>query len=278
MTDVTKEAHLLLIGSAASQAMSPGLWNPVLRELGAKWTYKPWDVPPGCDMASVRARLLENDVVAANVTMPHKHWAAETADSATDDVRLSGACNLLLRKGSGLVGHNTDVTALRVLLGGSFQRHALLMGAGGAARAALIALNGQVGTVTITDRNPAAMEELLGHARELGIDAGLVDWKEAQGLASGASVVVNATPIGKNTSDGPVWGKGPLAPDAIFYDFVYASHVTASIARAQELGARHVDGWDHLREQALAMVPLLELEERASELLKESLALLQADS
>ncbi|WP_255769321.1 shikimate dehydrogenase family protein [Pseudarthrobacter sulfonivorans] len=271
MEDATADSRLFLIGSAASQAMSPGLWNPLLEQLGSSWTYEAWDVPAEQAMTRVRGRLLDRDVVAANVTMPHKQWAAGTADSSTDAVQLSGACNLLVRQGRRLHGHNTDITAAAVLLGNRYQRHALLLGAGGAARAALIALDRNVGKVSITDRDPNASGDLLHLALDLGIDAQAVTWQQAQDLASEASLIVNATPIGKGISDGPAWGDGPVAADALVYDFVYAGHVTASIAKAREAGATCVDGWDHLREQAVAMVPLLGLDGAADSLLAESL-------
>lgn len=275
MEPSTQPSRLALIGSAASQAMSPGLWNPVLRGLGTGWTYEAWDVAPDGDLAAVRARLLAPDMVAANVTMPHKHWAAETADVAAEPVRLSGACNLLVRQDHTLLAHNTDITAIEVLLGGAYQRHALLLGAGGAARAALIAIRDNVGSVSITDRDPQASRELLELARELGINARDVTWQQAQDLAAEASLIVNATPIGKSTSDGPAWGGSALAPDAVLYDFVYARHSTASVACAQAMGIRSIDGWDHLREQAVAMVPLLGLDARARTLLQETLVRLR---
>ena len=264
-------SRLVLIGSAASKAMSPGLWNPVLRELGNGWTYEPWDVPAGGDLHTTKARLLHPDILAANVTMPHKHWAAGAADRVTAPVRLSGACNLLVREGGELVGHNTDITAVEVLLDGAAHRHALLLGAGGAARAALIALRGKAGAVSITDQDPRAAKDLMDLGLELGVDTRTVTWRAAQDLAAGVSLVVNATPIGKDSSDGPAWGSAPLAPDAVLYDFVYARHATASVARARGLGVRCIDGWDHLREQAVAMVPLLDLDVRVRGLLQERL-------
>lgn len=275
MEPSTQPSRLALIGSAASQAMSPGLWNPVLRGLGTGWTYEAWDVAPDGDLAAVRARLLAPDMVAANVTMPHKHWAAETADVAAEPVRLSGACNLLVRQDHTLLAHNTDITAIEVLLGGAYQRQALLLGAGGAARAALIAIRDNVDSVSITDRDPQASHELLELARELGINARDVTWQQAQDLAAEASLIVNATPIGKSTSDGPAWGGSALAPDAVLYDFVYARHSTASVACAQAMGIRSIDGWDHLREQAVAMVPLLGLDALARTLLQETLVRLR---
>ena len=276
MADTKASSRLLLIGSAASEAMSPALWNPVLAGLGTGWTYEPWDVAPGADMAPVRRRLLEPDVVAANVTMPHKQWAAAAADSATEAVRLGGACNLLVRRGARLFGHNTDIDAACALLGVRRQRHALLLGAGGAARAALIALRGKVDKATIADRDEAASAGLLALAGRLGIPAQVVAWQEAQRLAGGASLIVNATPIGKSSLDGPVWGGQPLASDAVVYDFVYGGHVTSTIARARELGAACIDGWDHLREQAVAMVSILGLGREVPALLRDTLASLQA--
>ncbi|WP_457973031.1 hypothetical protein [Arthrobacter sp. D1-17] len=84
--------------------MSPALWSPVLRQLGSNWTYEAWDVAAGAVMGRVRNRLLEQDVVAANVTMPHKQCAAGTANYVTEDVQLSGACNLLVRRDTGGAG------------------------------------------------------------------------------------------------------------------------------------------------------------------------------
>lgn len=275
MDNQTVASRLFLIGSEASRAMSPGLWNPVLEQLGSRWSYEAWDVPRGVPMSGVRARLLESDVVAANVTMPHKQWAAQAADVVTEAVRLSGASNLLIRDGRRLAAHNTDVAAVAELLGGRHQRHAVMLGAGGAARAALVALKGLTGRVTIADRDPAAAGQLLALAGSLGMDAETASWADAQELASRASLIVNATPVGKRSDDAPAWGGARLAGDAFVYDFVYAGHVTGTIAAAREQGLRCADGWDHLRAQAAAMIPLLDLAPQTDALLQRTLAAIQ---
>ncbi|MET4590759.1 shikimate dehydrogenase [Arthrobacter sp. 754] len=269
--------RLFLIGSAASGAMSPGLWNPVLEQLGTSWRYEAWDVPKGFPMAGVRDRLLEPDVVAANVTMPHKQWAAGSADTTSEQVRLSGASNMLIRTGGTLTAYNTDITAVGELVG-RHQRHIVMLGAGGAARAALVALQGQADRVTISDRDAETAGQLLVLAKGLGFAAESALWPEAQRQALHASLIVNATPIGKRPDDGPVWGGGRLADDAFMYDYVYAGHVTASITAAREQGLKCADGWDHLRAQAAAMIPLLNLTPRAETLLKSRVTLLQAQS
>jgi shikimate dehydrogenase len=278
MDNPTPSSRLFLIGSEASRAFSPGLWNPALKGLGSGWTYEAWDVPREVPMSGVRARLLDSDVVAANVTMPHKHWAAEAADTATEAVRLSGASNLLIRHGRTLEAHNTDVAAAAELLGGRHQRHAVMLGAGGAARAALVALKGLAVRVSVADRDPEAARQLGSLAASLGMDAEAVPWAEAQDRASRASLIVNATPVGKRVDDPPAWGGARLAGDAFVYDFVYAGHVTGTIAAAREQGLRCADGWEHLRAQATAMVPLLGLPPRADALLRSTLAALQARS
>lgn len=266
---------MLLIGSEATKAMSPDLWNPVLRMIGSLWQYRGWDVPVHADMAEVRSRLLQDDVVAANVTMPHKHWAAGAAETASPAVQLSGAANLLIRRGDKLEAHNTDVTAVKAALGGRNERHVLMMGAGGAARAALVAVHGKADFMTFSDRDPLAAWELLSVAQELGIEAQTLPWHLAQEQAGQASLIVNATPLGKNSQDGPVWGDSALAPDALVYDFVYAAHTTGSIAHAKRQNIRCIDGWEHLFHQAAAMVPLLGLPEETGSILAGRLEHLQ---
>ncbi|WP_104175050.1 shikimate dehydrogenase [Arthrobacter sp. Y81] len=276
MENETPGHRLFLIGSEASKAMSPGLWSPVFEQLGSSWTYEAWDVPAGRDMSGVRGALLEADVVAANVTMPHKQWAARAADTVTAQVRLSGASNMLVRHGRKLSAHNTDITAVAGLLSGRRQRHVLMLGAGGAARAALVALTGLADRVTVTDKDPRASQQLLDLATTLGMEAKAVSWPEARGQACMASLIVNATPIGKGSDDEPAWGPAELSPDAFVYDFVYAGHVTATIASARAQGLQCADGWDHLRAQAAAMIPILGLGPETGALLDCTLTGIQA--
>ncbi|OOP64862.1 shikimate dehydrogenase [Arthrobacter sp. SRS-W-1-2016] len=278
METSTSARRLFLIGSEASKAMSPDLWNPVLRKMTIGWSYEAWDVPAGASMAEVRAKLLETDVVAANVTMPHKQWAAGAGETVTDPVRLSGAANLLVRHEKQLEAHNTDITAVTALHGDRSERHAVMFGAGGAARATLVALKDRVDHVSIADRDSEASRQLLELAARLGMDASETTWDGAQRQALRASLIVNATPLGKNRQDGPVWGMAGLADDAMVYDFVYAKHVTASIASAKEQGLRYADGWDHLREQAAAMVPVLGLPPQTGLLLERTLATIHGGS
>lgn len=276
MEDRTFAHRLFLIGSHASTAMSPSLWNQVFTGLGNRWSYQPWDMPSDAPMAAVLSGLLSTEVVGANVTMPHKQWAARAADEQTEQVRHSGAANLLVRKGGALIAHNTDVSAVESVLGAIHQRHVLMLGAGGAARAAIVALRGNVDWLTVTDRDPEAAHQLLNLASRMGISGTVESWDKAEAQAGQASLIVNATPIGKDPGDGPAWGTSKLAPGTFVYDFVYADHSTGTISAAKEQGLAHADGWQHLRMQAEAMIPLLDLPRHANALLGKALAQLQA--
>ncbi|MEW1808764.1 shikimate dehydrogenase [Pseudarthrobacter sp. NPDC080039] len=261
--------RMFLIGSEATKAMSPPLWNKVFEQLQLQhnWIYEGLDVPTNARMDEVRQRILGPDVVAGNVTMPHKSWAARTADEATMEVTLSGAANLLVHRNGKLQAHNTDITACRDLLPVEDRMHALFFGAGGAARAALVALRHTAKLVTITDRDQAASSSLADLAHSLGIESQVITWEVGQERAHQASIIVNATPIGKAAEDPPVWGISNLARDAFIYDFVYAGHETATISNARGRGLKYADGWAHLCAQALAMVPILQLPSQTSQIL-----------
>ncbi|MGP9526802.1 shikimate dehydrogenase family protein [Glutamicibacter sp. AOP5-A2-18] len=267
-----KTTQLFIIGSHASTTMSPNLWNPVFEALGNGWNYQPWDVPTGSEMQPTRDGLLDPTVIAANVTMPHKQWAASAADTCTEQVALSGAANLLIRNNGQLDAYNTDISAVEEKLATKTHQHVLLLGAGGAARAALIALKEHITEVTITDQDIEVAQQLLDLATRMGISGTVVDWSAASQVATKASLIINATPIGKYPEDGAAWGTTTLSPGSYVYDFVYAEHTTGTIKAAIAQGLEYTDGWEHLLLQAAAMVPLLELPEQTVAELRESLS------
>lgn len=255
-----------LIGAHASSAMSPALWRPVLDEVRPCWSYEAWDVHPG-GLASLRGRLVAADVVAFNVTMPHKRWAASVADAVSETVRRSGAANLLVREGRSLHAHNTDIDAMRGAVSAMSASRAVVLGAGGAGRAALVSLAGHADEIEVSDPDQAAVAESVEFAARQGIAVSAFDWDSRGERVSSAAIAVNATPVGMCEGDAAVWGTDRLGGLALAYDFVYAGHVTANAAQAEASGVTVVDGWRHLLRQAREMVPLLGLPERTSTLL-----------
>lgn len=267
-------ARLALIGSHAASAMSPVLWGTVLAALGSAWTYEAWEVTAD-ELDAVRRRLTSPDIVACNVTMPHKGWAASTADVRAPSVARTASANLLIRQGSRLHAHNTDVDAFRAALAGAGGGTAVILGAGGAGRAALIAAAERFDDVLVADRDEVTAAESAGFAAAQGFRVRAIAWKGRERALADARLVVNATPIGMRRTDESAWGTVPSS-SGIYYDLVYAAHQTASVRAARQAGATVVDGWRHLLLQAQEMVPLLGLSERAHELLRVTLASLRS--
>src|SRR5207245_8793662 len=117
--------------------------NAAFAALGLEWTYELLDIPPA-DLRSAIGRLREPDVAGANVTIPHKLAVMDLMDGVDPEALRARAVNTIAKEGSRLVGSNTDVAAIRDALAevGVEARgaNALILGAGGSARAAALGL------------------------------------------------------------------------------------------------------------------------------------------
>ena len=125
-----------VLGFPVRHSRSPAMMNAAFAELGLDWRYTALPVPPANFAETVRA-LHASGYRAANVTIPHKLAALEAADELSDTARSIGAVNTLTLSGDGqIVGDNTDAGGLLDALGEPVPGSALVLGAGGAARAA----------------------------------------------------------------------------------------------------------------------------------------------
>jgi shikimate dehydrogenase len=160
-----------------------------------------------------------------------------------------GAANLVLKKGMGLIAINTDVGAVvEPLRRQDFSgTSALLIGAGGAARAARAAL-GEVGVrrVDVMNRSPGRAQALLRSARLEGRAIPLGD------AVPKVDLVLNATPLGMTGEPPLAINLGPLPSSAIVFDMVYDPVVTPLLQDARARGLRTIDGLAMLIEQAAA--------------------------
>jgi shikimate dehydrogenase len=206
------------------------------------WEYGIRDVAPE-GLAAAVAELRGEAYAGANVTIPHKVAVIELLDEVDEEARALGAVNTISKRGGRLAGANTDVIGLREALAevgvSGPGATALVLGAGGSARAAASALAGA--RVTFVARRPAAAGPLQP----------VVAWSDPawHALARAADVVVNATPLGRG-------GENPL-PEAVeprgaVVDLVYATGGTPLVRRARELGLRCADGWTILVGQGAA--------------------------
>lgn len=185
--------------------------------------------------------MREGEIDGLNVTMPHKAEAARLCDELSDDARRSSSVNTVVRLDDGrLIGHSTDVTALRRLWrrGLPTDHPVLVLGAGGAASAACLAAQGR--TIYVSARRREAANEL-----RKGLDRPIVSvpW----GAAVAEAVVVNATPLGMHGEELP---PTPLRLAVGLVDLAYGDEITRAVDQARSAGVPVVDGLEVLVAQA----------------------------
>lgn len=220
-----------VLGDPIDHSLSPAIHAAALEAAGLHGTYTARRVgPTGMAVAVDDVRC--GRLTGANVTMPHKRLAAQLCDDVTADARRAGAVNTLVRSGAGVSGHNTDIAGIRLawerngLPGGAV----LIIGAGGAAAAALVALQNMA--VSISGRDPDATRGLVDR---LGVDAQVLPW----GTPLAGAVVVNATPIGMAGEDLP---SGVLESADGLFDMAYGPVPTPAVASSRRRGIPVADG------------------------------------
>jgi shikimate dehydrogenase len=225
-----------VIGFPVGHSRSPAMMNAAFAELGLDWRYVHLPVPPERFAETARA-LPASGYRGANVTVPHKLTAHELADELTEAAAAIGAVNTLSFGEDGRIsGDNTDAGGLLDALGVERPASALVLGAGGAARAAAWALREQGVEVTVWSRSPERARRL---AAELD-----VAYSERPGPAG---LLVNATTVGLSATDS-VEGL-PLVEAPVVVDLVYGSGPTPLVGWASGRGARVVDGVEVLVRQ-----------------------------
>lgn len=252
MTPSAATRVFALLGDPVEHSLSPRIHNAALRAAGLDGVY----VALRCDADALPGLLrgLAGAGGAGNVTLPHKGRAAECVDRPSATVRRTGACNTFWAEEGRVCGDNTDVAgaayAVAALLGGSPRgARVLLLGAGGAARAALCALlDGGVAEVVVRNRTSGRARELVGHCA--GDDSRVrIDPDPARVPRDAFDLVVNATSLGLCPTDPP-----PLELDGArvgsVLDLVYARGGTAWVRDARARGLPAADGTEMLIAQA----------------------------
>lgn len=240
-----------ILGWPLDHTLSPTIHNAAFRSLGLDWVYLAWPVRPD-DLGAAVGGLRALGAQGANVTMPHKESVIEFLDNVSGDARRIGAVNTIQNVGGSLVGHNTDVDGFRDFLVDDAgvdprDKRALVVGAGGAARAVVCALD-DLGAkeISIAARRETQGEEIVALAQRQ--NARVVGWDDIDDLASEADVVVNATPLGmrgERILEGAHWNSSQVV-----CDLVYSPPVTPLMEAARAAGAETWGGLGMLIHQA----------------------------
>lgn len=242
-----------ILGWPLETTLSPVMHNAAFRTLGLDWTYYAWPVEPD-DLPAAVGGLRALSSMGANVTMPHKEAVVDLLDGLSGDARMIGAVNTIQRVGRELIGHNTDVDGFREFLEGDAGFHAagkraLVLGAGGAARAVVRALD-ELGIAEITVA--ARKEEQAALLVPLASGGRAVSTQWAQGVARADEfeLVVNATPLGMRESDR--LDDIRLRREQVVVDLVYHAPLTPLLEAARNVGAQSWPGLGMLVRQAAA--------------------------
>jgi len=248
-----------ILGDPVAHSLSPALHNAAFSALGLDWVYVAARVPAERLTDAVEG-VRGLGLAGVNLTVPHKESAITRLDEVRDDAARTGAVNTVVNHDGRLVGHNTDVEGFRrdlrrLVPEGVEGLPALVVGAGGAARAVVLALvREHVGSLTIAGRTPARARAVAAMAAELGGApslevADLADLTASQ--VRGAAVLVNATSLGMaGGGQVPAVLVDNVGVDQIVYDVVYGRRPTDLVRACLARGGRAADGKGMLVEQA----------------------------
>jgi shikimate dehydrogenase len=250
--------RLGVVGHPIAHSISPPIHQAALDALGIDARYERWDVAPP-DLPAWVASLRAPDLLGANVTVPHKEAVLSLLDELTPDARAIGAVNTIVHRHGRLLGANTDVEGFARSLAEAgcdpTGCAAVVLGAGGAARAVGVALlQAGVRRLTIANRTAdraarvVAMLASRGHGaaslESLALDAPALEQRVAE-----CELLVNTTSVGLHD------GAAPLPPARVpatawVVDIIYNPPETALLAAARARGARTLNGLPMLVHQA----------------------------
>jgi shikimate dehydrogenase len=254
--------RVVLIGHPVAHSLSGAMQQAAFDDQGIDATYELWDRPP-LGLVDAIAELRGDDFLGANVTIPHKERIVPLVDRLTDEAHVTGAVNTITKEGKRLVGHNTDVPGFRVALDRlvgkqKMPRHAVVLGAGGGARAVVYGLITEgFQRIVVFNRHLHRAEGLVKHfgrsAAHMELKA--MPWHESiiESELAKTKVVINATSIGLAGDVTPIPGE-IIPPELLVLDLIY--NRTRFLREAEAAGSTVQDGELMLLHQGAAAFTL----------------------
>ena len=254
--------RVVLIGHPVAHSLSGAMQQAAFDDQGIDATYELWDRPP-LGLADAISELRGDDFLGANVTIPHKERIVPLVDRLTDEAHVTGAVNTITKEGKRLVGHNTDVPGFRVALDRlvgkqKMPRNAVVLGAGGGARAVVYGLITEgFQRIIVFNRHLHRAEGLVKHfgrsAAHMELKA--MPWHESiiESELAKTKVLINATSIGLASDVSPVPAE-VLTSDLLVLDLIY--NRTRFLREAEAAGSIVQDGELMLLHQGAAAFTL----------------------
>lgn len=266
---VSKEFKFGLIGFPLDHSLSPGIHSAALRIMNLSGDYALFPVEPlpagASDLAHLLKLLRKGELDGLNVTIPHKQTVLPQLDRLTPTSAAIGAVNTIYNLDGQLWGDNTDAAGFMADLDHLGWSHpsaeyprAVILGAGGSARAVAYALSQAGWRLTIAARRLA---QAITLAEDIEGDAGegkdrirsiRLDRSEITGLKPAPNLIVNTTPLGMTRHrEESAWpAEVPFPPKTCIYDLVYNPPETKLLKTAREAGLQTANGLGMLVEQA----------------------------
>lgn len=254
-----------LIGYPLEHSLSPKIHAAALNICGLEGNYSLFPIIPN-DLPGLKSlldRIRTSEISGLNVTIPHKQTVIPFLDQLTSTAQAIGAVNTIFIQDGKLIGDNTDASGFLADLhkfldmGTSGQeegKNALILGAGGAARAVTYALVNDDWRVALAARRPEQAQALIAQFPDQDSRLTSIAYtaKAFQPIISTLCLIINATPVGMspNIENSPWPMSLPLSRHAAFYDLVYCPRETKFILDARAAGLRTSTGFGMLVEQA----------------------------
>lgn len=253
--EATKTTKACVIGWPVAHSLSPLIHNHWMRQHGIDGIYQAVAVDVG-GLGDYLRGLERAGLVGANITIPHKQAAIALVDALDPVAEKVGAVNtVIVRPGGQLFGLNTDGAGFLNWLAEAApewrigQAPALVLGAGGAARAIVAALlDGGIPELILTNRSAGRAEILAENITSKRLS--VIPWEERSAATTGAGLLVNCTSLGMTEMPGLEIDLSGMDKGAIVYDIVYAPLKTPLLAAGSVLGLKTVDGLGMLCHQA----------------------------
>lgn len=238
-----------IIGWPLGHTMSPTLHNWGFGELGLDARYEAYPLKPD-NLTSFMERVRTKPISGMSVTIPHKQTVMEHLDFITDRARAVGAVNTIYWDGDKLCGENTDVIGIIAPLKKleSLPSSAMILGAGGAARAAIAGFQ-ELGIANISISN-RTKDKATALAKEFGIEA--IEWNKRMEHEPG--LICNTTPLGMSGDCQGMtpWDGNRFPEGSIAYDIVYNPLETRFLKEAHAAGCHSISGLEMFLHQGLA--------------------------